>query len=264
MDQTSDPSPSSQYDLRGILRYERIFGEGFVSPGGIETTRRLCSLLWLAPEMRVLDVGSGLGGAALLMAREHGARVTGVDLSPEMVQIAALRVSELSARVRFLREDVREASFEPASFDVVWSRDSLLHVSDKQALFARLAGWLKPGGKLLITDYARGAACSEELEEYVRSSGYHLTTLEAYGRLLEEAGFAGVRVEDRTGEFTSILRREMDGLLAERAAFLRDFSASDLDYLMDRWEKKLRMCVSGGLAWGLFTSDGPTGAGRCP
>ena len=56
--------------------------------------------------------------------------------------------------------DVMEREFEADSFDVIYSRDAILHVEDKPALFARLLRWLKPGGRLLLTDYC----CGEEKE----------------------------------------------------------------------------------------------------
>src|SRR3954471_18825053 len=93
------PSPTydnnGQYSRTGILRYEKIFGDGYVSTGGPETTAYLCSKLGAAlrPGARVLDVGSGIGGAAFHLARTYGAVVTGIDLSPEMVNIAQERVA---------------------------------------------------------------------------------------------------------------------------------------------------------------------------
>src|SRR3954454_188171 len=90
---------NGQYSRSGILRYEKIFGDGYVSTGGPETTATLCAMLGdaLRPGVRVLDVGSGLGGAAFHLARESGAVVTGIDLAPEMVGIARERAQRPEA-----------------------------------------------------------------------------------------------------------------------------------------------------------------------
>ena len=107
--------------------------------------------------MRILDVGSGIGGAAFHLAQTYGAKVTGIDLAEEMVNIALERTSQLglSESVRFLLGDVLETSFsEP--FDIVWSRDAFMHIPDKPRLFSRLYQLLAPEGRLVITDYARG------------------------------------------------------------------------------------------------------------
>lgn len=53
----------------GILRYERIFGDNFISTGGIETTEEFVKMLNLKPKEHVLDVGSGIGGGDFYMAK---------------------------------------------------------------------------------------------------------------------------------------------------------------------------------------------------
>lgn len=57
-----------QYSRNGVLRYEKIFGEGFVSTGGIDTTLEFLEQLDLKPYQKVLDVGCGIGGGNFLMA----------------------------------------------------------------------------------------------------------------------------------------------------------------------------------------------------
>ncbi len=79
---------SAQYATASILRYETVYGEDFVSPGGREITIELVGGMKLAPESRVLDVGCGLGGSAFVMARDFNLRVDGIDLSKNMLAIA--------------------------------------------------------------------------------------------------------------------------------------------------------------------------------
>jgi phosphoethanolamine N-methyltransferase len=247
---------NGQYSRSGILRYEKIFGSGYVSTGGPETTAHLCAKLGkaLRPGVRVLDVGSGIGGAAFHLAREYGAIVTGVDLADEMVQIAQERRRQAgpALSVTFLLADVLTAPFDDR-FDVIWSRDALMHIPDKPRLFARLHDLLVPGGKLVITDYARGAgAVSAEFQAYVQATGYHLTDPASYGKLLENAGFVDVVVEDATEKFVDILEREPKQLAAQRGDFFESFSQADLDYLQERWAMKVRFCQAGDMKWGIY------------
>src|SRR3954469_17689924 len=138
---TSQYDNNGQYTRKGILRYEKIFGDGYVSTGGPETTQYLCSKLQetLRPGVKVLDVGSGIGGAVFHLAREYGAVATGIDLSTEMVAIARERIVPENdvKNVAFLLGDILEV---PAveTFDIVWSRDALMHLPDKPRLFKRL------------------------------------------------------------------------------------------------------------------------------
>jgi phosphoethanolamine N-methyltransferase len=256
-------STSSHYDNNGqysrtsILRYEKIFGKGYISTGGPATTDYLCQLLGdkLKPGVRVLDVGSGIGGAAFHLAKQYGAKVVGVDLSPEMTDIAheATADSGVSGQVEFLLADVLETEFDEP-FDVVWSRDALMHIHDKNRLFAKLHSLLVDGGQLVVTDYARGPKPSKmpEFDAYVKSTGYHLVEPSAYGKLLEEAGFTDVIVEDATPKFVEILKAEPLKLEAIRDDFLGAFSESDLNYLVERWAMKVKFCDAGDMKWGIY------------
>jgi phosphoethanolamine N-methyltransferase len=245
-----------QYSRNSILRYEKIFGRHYISTGGAETTEDLCTRLGatLRPGIRVLDVGSGIGGAAFHLATRYGARVTGIDLAEEMVAIALNRANEeeLADKIEFILGDVMETPF-PSRFDLIWSRDALMHVPDKPRLFARLFSLLDRGGRIVITDYARGKMPgSPAFEEYIAQTGYHVLEPEAYGKLLEAAGFEDVRVDDATERFVDILRRESGRLVERRSDFLTVFSEADLTYLIDRWRMKERFCEAGDMKWGIF------------
>jgi phosphoethanolamine N-methyltransferase len=252
---------NGQYTRSGILRYEKIFGHGYISTGGPETTDYLCAKLGpaLRPGIKVLDVGSGIGGAAFHLAKNHGARVTGIDLAPEMVAIAHERAGEFGAPegVEFVVGDVLTADL-PAPFDVVWSRDALMHLHDKPTLFSRLLSLLAPGGRLVVTDYARGAGPgSPEFQAYVKSTGYHLVEPAEYGRLLEGSGFVDVVVEDATEKFIDIMKREAARLQSDRAGFVGMFSEADLNYLVDRWAMKDGFCRAGDMKWGIYQARRP-------
>ena len=72
---------------------------------------------------------------------------------------------------------------------------------------------LKPGGQLFITDYARSADNpSDGFAAYIKQRAYDLHTVEAYGKLLQEAGFVDVKAEDQThlvSNFISLLSQMM-------------------------------------------------------
>jgi phosphoethanolamine N-methyltransferase len=238
---------NGQYSRTSILRYEKIFGDNYVSTGGAETTEDLCARLGssLRPGARVLDVGSGLGGAAFHLSHEYGAKVTGIDLAEEMVAIALERAEEAgqAEEVTFILGDVLAMSF-PFAFDIIWSRD---------ALMSRLYNLLEDGGRIVITDYARGKTPgSAEFEEYIVKTGYHVIEPEQYGQHLRDAGFVDVVVDDATATFVDILRRESHRLSEHRSDFLAAFSPADLEYLVDRWAMKDRFCQAGDMKWGIY------------
>lgn len=92
--------------------------------------------------MRVLDIGCGTGGSAFFMAKNYGAEVLGIDLSDNMLAIANEHKREMSNEVqnlvtfRFL--DATMAHFPAENFDVVYSRDAIMHIADKEPLYEKV------------------------------------------------------------------------------------------------------------------------------
>jgi len=246
-----------QYSKNGILRYERIFGKDYVSTGGLETTVKYCKQLNLKPDMKVLDVGSGIGGSAFHMVNNYGCEVVGIDLSVNMVEIGIEKLDDykLHDKIRFEVADCTKRTFPDASFDVIYSRDTILHISDKPALFANFYKWLKPGGQVFITDYCANeqAKWNAEFSAYVASRGYDLHTPAKYGKMLEGVGFKSVDAQDATVYWRDILEREKAKLEgSERESFLNDFTQKDLDDLVVGWNKKLVRVDQDQQKWGVF------------
>jgi phosphoethanolamine N-methyltransferase len=248
-----------QYTTNNIRIYEWVFGRDFISPGGLETTEEFVQMLNLQPRQQVLDVGSGIGGSAFLMASKYDVFVNGMDLSGNMVETALERANEIrDQRVQFEIGDATKRQYHPESYDVVFSRDTILHIADKPQLFQSFHRWLKPGGKVLITDYCCGRprdSWSADFVDYVDQRGYHLVDVDQYGELLKQAGFVRVRVENRTEQFRKILLIELQRLENGKDEFIKEYSAEDYRKLVDGWNRKLRHCSSGDHSWGLFYAE---------
>ncbi|XP_062379835.1 phosphoethanolamine methyltransferase isoform X2 [Sardina pilchardus] len=245
---------NQQYTRRGILRYEKVFGAGYVSTGGPGTTKEFVDLLNLTPGQKVVDVGCGIGGGDFYMAKNFGVEVLGMDLSANMVEIACERaVKEKLPMVHFEVADATKRVFPEGTFDVVYSRDTILHISDKLDLFKNFNSWLKCGGKVLISDYCCGEKpWSPQFEDYVKQRGYILYTPKRYGQFLEEAGFTNVRAEDRTEQFVQVIKSELEKAEVMREEFIQEFSKEDYDAIVNGWTEKLQRCELGDQRWGLF------------
>ncbi|KAG0714967.1 Phosphoethanolamine N-methyltransferase [Chionoecetes opilio] len=248
---------ANQYSLNSILCYERIFGHTWVSTGGETTTKDFLMKLQLEPGQRVLDVGCGTGGSAFFMARQYGVHVHGIDLSTNMITIAQDRLSRevknVQAKVKFELADVTTVELEQDGYDVIYSRDTILHIPDKEQLYKTLHTWLRPGGTLFITDYCRGdQQHSPQFLEYVRGRGYDLRTVREYGEVVEQAGFQAVQAEDLTHTFITILNNELKYFEPQRKAFIKDYSEKAFQDIVDGWKAKLDRCGAGDQAWGMF------------
>ena len=84
----------------------------------------------------------------------YGVTVHGLDLSHNMLAVARMRAEELDIgdeQVHFEHGNVLVREFDEASFDVIYTRDCIIHIREKKALFERFYKWLKPGGQLLVS-----------------------------------------------------------------------------------------------------------------
>ena len=252
----SVPAEATRYSRRSILRSERMYGAGFQSPGGLDAVRGFCGRLRMRQGMKILEVGSGLGGSAFHLAETYGADVLGLDVSAEMVALSTERQQEKGlTSVSFRQGDIRTSDLEVGTFDLVWTRDCVLYLPEKSCVWRNVYTALKPGGQLFVTDFCRGGGpLSDEFETYLEECRYYLQALDDYVGALEAAGFGQVHMEDITTAFVDGLRQEQGRLVDDRGAFLREFGEDDYDYLITRWDKKIRFCERGDLKWGLFVA----------
>ena len=108
----------------------------------------------IAPGMRVLDVGSGAGDVALLLAEYVGQQgsVVGVEMNPDVVQLAHQRVQHAGlSNVSFIEGDINTVALD-GEFDAVVGRLILIYMQDRVAVLRRLVERLRPGGIVAFQD----------------------------------------------------------------------------------------------------------------
>lgn len=132
-----------------------ILGESY-HPGGLDLTRRLARALDLRPGQRVLDVASGPGATAFLLASEFGVAVEGVDLGQQSVAGANAKAAAngLEDRLRFTVGDAERLPLDDGSVDAVVCECAFCTFPDKATAAAEMARVLRPGGRIGITDVA--------------------------------------------------------------------------------------------------------------
>ncbi|CAN6818535.1 unnamed protein product [Brassica oleracea] len=183
-----------QYKSNGILRYECVVGQGYVSTRGFETT------------IGQRDVDCGIGGGDFYMAETFDVHVVGIDLLVNMMSFALERAIGLNCSVEFEVADCTTNTYPDNSFDVIYSSATIFHIQDKPALFKTFFKWLKPGGRVLITDYCKSDETPSPLfAEYIKQGGYDIHDVQAYGQMLKDAGFEDVIAEDRIDQYFYIL-----------------------------------------------------------
>ncbi|MFN8557966.1 MAG: methyltransferase domain-containing protein [Dehalococcoidia bacterium] len=184
---------------------------------GTAPTLELARRVGLAPGVRVLDVGGGIGGPARILAAEFGCAVTVLDLTEEFCRAgerltALLRLGD---RVAFRHGNALAMPFPDGGFDVVWTQHSSMNVADKERLYAEIRRVLKPGGRLALYEVMAGPAAPPVFPvPWAREPSLSfLRPAEAVRTLLRDAGFGEVAWED-----TSAAARQW---FAEQAAAAR-------------------------------------------
>jgi ubiquinone/menaquinone biosynthesis C-methylase UbiE len=116
--------------------------------GGFEATDELLSLCHIEQARQVLNVGCGIGVGPAYIARKHGCRVVGVDISEKMIEWSRLRAREehVEVKVEFRTADVLDLPFEAGCFDAAIVESVLAFVEDKPRALRECIRVTKPGG----------------------------------------------------------------------------------------------------------------------
>ena len=241
---TNQPSEVGEYDEPMLLLLQLLWGDGFLSPGGAAEVAELLE----GSDIRgchVLDIGSALGAVDELLVTQHGAgHVTGIDIDPVMLQRMDERIARanLCDRITSRLVEPGPLPFADATFDVVFSKDSIVQIPDKPAFFAEVHRVLRPGGRFIASDWLRGGsgAYSAEMLEYFRLEGitYNMATLEETARVLRDVGFADVDVRDRNAWYLPIAQAEAAALAGPmRETLIERIGLARTEHFIVNWQQ---------------------------
>ncbi|MEQ1943718.1 methyltransferase domain-containing protein [Mesorhizobium sp. VNQ89] len=246
------PDAAPEYDDEAIRFLEALWGDGYLSPGGPEEVDRVVEGLDLRGKT-ILDVGCGSGGIALHLVEGHGAaHATGFDVELPVIVAARLRARKrkLSDHASFVHAAPGPLPFADGSFDVVFSKDALLHVPDKDALFAEIFRVLKPGGVFAASNWMIGHdnEPSPEMKAYIAAEGlsFAMASPARYAAAMRGAGFKNVETRDRNPWYRDVARRELEqlkGPLYDKVAAA--VGAPYVDKNIKTWEAMQKVLNSG-------------------
>ena len=210
---------------------------------------------------RVIDLGSGYGGALRYLAREYGCSGIGFNVSERENERGRGQNAEqgLDDRVEIVDGNFEDVTYEDASFDVVWSQEAFLHSGDRRRVLEEAVRILRPGGTFVFSDPMQSDDRSNEGLQPILdrlhlgslgSPDFYRDTLRELG--LEEVGF------DQRGEMIAAHYGRVREVLVDEEGKVGQYVGSDY---IERMKRGLQHWVDGGnrgdLTWGIFTFRKP-------
>ncbi len=162
----------------------------------------------------ILDAGTGTGYFAVLLAGA-GHRVTGIDLTPAMIEEAKATAERFGVSARFLQMDVQATSFPSECFDAVVSRNVTWTLPDPERAYREWFRLLRPGGLVLNFDanYADNVRNRNQKASWVKPG-------DVYGHIGITPELSRENAEITLAMPASLhLRPQWDGELAGKAGF---------------------------------------------
>ena len=262
---TGHDEHEDEYNDNFVHALELVWGDGFLSPGGADEVAKALEGVDIAGKS-VLDVGSGVGGVDIALVRNHGAgSVLGIDVEQLVTGQAIARAERegLSDRISYRKVVPGPFPLEDASFDVVFSKDAMIHIPDKAALFAEVYRVLKPGGFFSGSDWMRGneEPSTPEMIRWLEIVGltFKLESQDQYTAALVAAGFENVTLVDRRDWVKEVLREDYENLAHNKHEALRAAVGDEADKYVQIWHAAWQTAMVGQLAPGHLRGFKPAG-----
>jgi len=144
-----DPERPSYQDF---FPFDQLHGRG------IEATREHIERAGINSTMLVMDLGCGVGGCSRVIAATCGCRVTGIDVTPQFIEVARelTRRCGMADRIEFRQGDALDLPFAEGTFDHVWCHNVTMNIPDKKKLASEVTRVLKSGGRFSCSEVGQG------------------------------------------------------------------------------------------------------------
>ncbi len=252
------------YDDNFVAGLEWLWGEGFLSPGGPETIADILDETSLV-DQSVLDFGCGIGGIDRLLVERHGAsKVVAVDVVDSLLERARADAAKfgLADRIEYRRIDSGSLNFVDGEFDVVFSKDSIIHIPDKQKIFNEFFRVLRKAGVLVGSDWlgSETTRFSERVKRWLDFSelDFHFCTADELEDYLRSAGFECTFLRDCNAWYRDAVREEIARVSgANQLQFIQLFGEQQAVERLESSRLKMKVVDAGELRPTLFRAVKP-------
>jgi ubiquinone/menaquinone biosynthesis C-methylase UbiE len=209
--------------------------------------------------LKILDVGCGIGEPAFYLHNKYHCSIIGITISERGVELATKesRAKGFSKKVKFQLRDALNNGFPARSFDIVWQMESSHTMKDRKTLFSENYRVLKDNGTLLLCDMILKREVtvvdvfnySQEIEIMEKVCGKAKTeTLERYRARLEDAGFGEITTIDISEKVFPSMAHFRKNILKNQEKILQCFPQEAMDNFLlacDATEKLFRCNLLG-------------------
>ncbi len=231
----------------------------------VQLTERLADLAKISTGMSMIDIGCGMGGSSIHLAKTRGCQATGVTISRVQRYWAAssAMLQGVGGRAKYRCADAEAVDLPQASADIVWSVECTEHLFDKPAFFRRAAGWLKPGGRMAICAWLAGKNVGTDAQRqrvYDVCEGFFCPSLgatEDYRNWMTDAGLVMEHELDWTSQVTRTWEICRDRVEKTRVKRLARWIDRDQHMFLDRFQTILDAYLTGAMAYGAFVARKP-------
>lgn len=210
----------------------------------------------LNSDSKVIDLGSGYGGAARFLADTYGCEVVALNLS----EVENNRARELNReqglgdKIEVIDGNFEDLPYEKETFDIAWSQDAFLHSPSREQVISEIARVLKPGGEFVFTDPMQSDNCPEGVLQPILER-IHLENMASpkfYRHMAEKYGFREIEFEEQTEQ----LKRHYSAVLKTTENNEEDLRGKVSEEYLSNMKKGLNHWINGAendyLAWGIF------------
>jgi 2-polyprenyl-3-methyl-5-hydroxy-6-metoxy-1,4-benzoquinol methylase len=157
-------------------------------------------------QSEILDIGCGTGSLSILLA-ELGHRVTGVDLSPAMIEQAEAKAKKEQQAIQFHVMDAAFPEFSGQKFDAILCRHLLWTLPDPAQVLQRWIKLLKPNGRLVLIEGFWHTGAGLKAKAILEIMPDTLTEIHSYS-LSDQQALWGTAVTDERYVITAVLEEE--------------------------------------------------------
>jgi phosphoethanolamine N-methyltransferase len=250
---------ANKYTRRNIETMEMLYGTGYLSMGGDDEVAGIVEQVDVAGK-DVLDIGCGLGGALIALARNHAAgHVHGIDIDAGVLERATVLVNAagLQDQISLTRFDPGPLPLADESFDLVFLTAVSCHIEDLVPFFSEIRRVIRPGGHLVGGEWFKrfDNEAYREWDELLRERGlnFYFVTAGELRSALVDSGFEKASIIDRSTDMAALAQGYLNRVQQELQDRFRDAMGEEEYAALLEWTRiRASGLAQGGAGYGHF------------